>query len=265
MNRWATTVDNTKPYHVDIERSIHFPLSTLSKILSLKFNLGGPTAEVATVDLRLSILICGSQSQEAKSFLLRKEQAAERSRRNLTRAEAEEEQLSTTDVSTLPDNYHELLCCLGTYCALLHTLFGPRCLFKQCFALWTTMHSDVVYEHRNLFNHVGHHQRKLRVFLATHVPRRLCHHTSQRHRIPEMHTNPLGQPYLHADANTTIIFSSGLDTWWPDHRCQQQPREPRQSPTGPTSHSNTRGKSYSRIRPNNRNTDCSAQSSADPT
>ncbi len=43
MNRWATTVDPSKPYHVDIERSIHFPLSTLREILSLKFNLGGPT------------------------------------------------------------------------------------------------------------------------------------------------------------------------------------------------------------------------------
>jgi hypothetical protein len=93
-----------------------------------------------------------SANNAPKSLLLQKEQAAEWSQRNLTHAEAEEEQAATTDVSALPDNYHELLRCIGTYCALLHTLFGPRCVFyKHCFILWNTMHSDVVYKHRTLF------------------------------------------------------------------------------------------------------------------
>ncbi len=52
-----------------------------------------------------------------------------------------------------PDTMNELHVCIGTYCALLHTLFGERCaLFKRCYKLWTTMNSETVYDQRHLFS-----------------------------------------------------------------------------------------------------------------
>lgn len=71
----------------------------------------------------------------------------------MAEAEAEENNTTAYDLGSLPDDYHELLRCIGTFCALLHTLFGGRCVFyRQCFDLWTVMNSDLIYEQRSSFS-----------------------------------------------------------------------------------------------------------------
>jgi hypothetical protein len=147
MMVWATS----QQQHVTIDRSLYLPVTTLREILALRFNPGGTMAELDTADSGLSILICRARSSESKTALKRRELAEERTR--ATRTLAEEEQLGTDSSSTLcPEDYNELLRCLGTYCALLHTLFGRKCAFyKQCFQLWETLESDFVYERRHFF------------------------------------------------------------------------------------------------------------------
>lgn len=148
MAVWATS----QPQHVTIDRSLYLPVTTLRDILALRFNPGGTMAELDTADCGLSILICRARSSESKSALKRRELAEERTR--ATRTLAEEERLGKDSSTKLcPEDYNELLRCLGTYCALLHTLFGHRCAFyKQCLQLWETMEPDFVYERRHFFS-----------------------------------------------------------------------------------------------------------------
>ena len=147
MTDWAR---HAKPDQVNIDRGLYFPNTVLKDILALRFNPGGPTAEVATADLGLSILVCRPLSADGKSALRRREQLEATSKRK-TLAEAELEWASTEPM-VYPDDFNELHLCLGTYCALLHTLFGEKCaFFKHCYKLWMTMHSETVYDHRHLF------------------------------------------------------------------------------------------------------------------
>ena len=153
MLEWAT--DTSRQTQVQIERSLYIPNSTMKEILTLNFNPGGILAEADMADLGLSPLICRARTTAAKIAICKHERALENSRRNRSMAEAEAEENNTTayDVGSLPDDYNELLRCIGTFCALLHTLFGARCVFyRQCFALWTVMNSDLVYEQRASFS-----------------------------------------------------------------------------------------------------------------
>lgn len=149
MIAWATSVDREQ--QVPIDRSFFLPDATMKEILSLQFNPGGVVPEPEDADLGLSILICRARTTAAKAAIRKFEKAKEQSKRNRSMAEAEQEQLQRTayDIGSLPDDYNELLRCVGTYCALLFALFGERCSFyKHCYALWKTMNSDLVYEQR---------------------------------------------------------------------------------------------------------------------
>ncbi len=149
MKSWATTA---KPDQEQNDRGLYFTQRTMKDILALRFNPGGSTAEVATADLGLSILICRPLTAEGKAALRQKELLEATSKRK-TLAEAELE-ITTTAPMAFPDTMNELHVCIGTYCTLLHTLFGERCaLFKHCYKLWTTMNSETVYDQqRHLFS-----------------------------------------------------------------------------------------------------------------
>ena len=147
MVSWAK---NAQPDQVPIDRGVFFPNSVLKDILALRFNPGGPIAEAVTADQGLSILICRPRTIEGKAAMKRREQLEATTKRK-TLAEAELEFASMSPM-VFPDSFHELQGCIGTYCALLHTLFGPKCVFfKHCYQLWTTMNSEGVYELRHLF------------------------------------------------------------------------------------------------------------------
>lgn len=152
MSEWATSP--AREVQVPIERGLYIPDSTMKEILSLNFNPGGILAEADSADLGLSLLICRARTTAAKAAIRKYEKALEQSKKNRSMAEAQAVQVAHVayDVGALPDNYHELLRCIGTYCAMLHALFGDKCVFyRHCYALWTAMNSDLVYEQRDGF------------------------------------------------------------------------------------------------------------------
>lgn len=154
MIAWATTTDRKeRKEQVTIDRSFFLPDATMKEILSLQFNPGGIVPEPDEADSGLSILICRARTTAARAAIRKYEKAKEQSKRNRSLAEAEQELSAPAyDLGALPDDYNELHRCIGTYCALLFALFGKRCSFyKQCYALWQTMNSDLVYEQRQRF------------------------------------------------------------------------------------------------------------------
>ena len=151
MEDWALSITPTKRIQVQIERGLYLAKSTMQDILAMRFNPGGGTAELATVTQGLSILACRAVSLEDRQAIRRRELLEPRASRR-TVSEMEHDLPSATDLNLYPDDFNELHRCVGTYCALLHTLFGERCAFyKHCYLIWNTMQSDLVYEHRNKF------------------------------------------------------------------------------------------------------------------
>ena len=151
MLDWALSITSTKQEQVQIERGLYIAKTTMQDILALRFNPGGGSAELATVTQGLSILACRACSIEDRQAIRRRELLEPRaSKRSVT--ELEQDQASPTNPHLYPDDFNELHRCIGTYCALLHTLFGERCvLYKHCYRLWLTMQSDGVYDHRIKF------------------------------------------------------------------------------------------------------------------
>lgn len=152
MKAWAVGPD--REVQVPIERSLFIPDASMKEILSLDFNPGGILAEAEAADQGLSLLICRARTTAAKTAIRKYERALEQSRRNRSMVEAQAEQVThmAYDTGALPDDYHELLRCVGTYCAMLNALFGDKCIFyRHCYALWTAMNSDLVYEQRQDF------------------------------------------------------------------------------------------------------------------
>ena len=154
MAEWATSTD--REVHVPIDRSLYIPHSTMREILSLNFNPGGVSAESEQADQGLSILICRARTNAQKAAIKKYERAAEKSKRNWSMADAAGDDVTAYDTGALPDDYNELLRCLGTYCALLYALFGKRCPFyRHCYALWTMLNSDLVCDKRDKFSALG--------------------------------------------------------------------------------------------------------------
>lgn len=150
MLEWATS--NERPEHMTIDRSLYIPHTTMREILSLNFNPEGVTANSDTADQGISIMICRSRTSAQKAEIRKFERAAEKSKRNWSMEEAAGT-LTAYDTGALPNDYNELLRTIGTYCALLHALFGRKCqLYRQCYTLWTTMNSDLVYEKREKYS-----------------------------------------------------------------------------------------------------------------
>ena len=144
MKLWA------EAKHVQIDRGLLFLNSTIREILTLRFNPGNTTAVYSTAEQGLSLLICKTRSGDDKNTIRLRELAEEMSKNTRTLADAEK--LTKFDPRPAPDNYNELLRCIGTYCALLHTLFGTRCqFFKHCFGVWTALDSDHVADRRQFF------------------------------------------------------------------------------------------------------------------
>lgn len=120
MVKWATS----QRIQVAIDQNLFIPTSTLRDILSLKFNPSRSAADVDDATKGISMLVCRVRSNEGKSALRKREEVEEKSRGNWTLADAEKALPDDHTTSLCPEDYNELLRCLGTYCAFLHSLFG---------------------------------------------------------------------------------------------------------------------------------------------
>ena len=137
-------------HHVPIDRGLLFLNATMREILALKFNPGNTTAVYSSAEQGMSLLICRTRSGADKDSIRLRELAEELSKHTRTLADAEK--MTKHDPRAAPEDYNELSRCLGTYCALLHALFGPRCEFyAHCFRLWRTLDSDHVSDRRQYF------------------------------------------------------------------------------------------------------------------
>ena len=153
MTEYATTTTPDRPEQVTIDRSLYITDATMREIIAINFNPGGVSADADMADKGLSILVCRARTAAQRAEIKRYERTKDKSKRNWSKQEAEEDEVTAYDTGALPDDYNELLRCLGTYCALLHTLFGNKCSFyRNCFRLWTEMNSEVVCEKREKFS-----------------------------------------------------------------------------------------------------------------
>lgn len=148
MAQWA---DAQRP-PVIIDRGLYITNASLKDILALRFNPGNTMADVTTADQGISLLMCRARSSEGKSAVRRKELILSTvSRTNMTLADAEKV-VDALEPTVCPEGYNDLTKCLGTYCALLYTLFGPRCkFFRHCHLLLKQLCSERVADRQRLF------------------------------------------------------------------------------------------------------------------
>lgn len=77
----------------------------------------------------LTILCCRPKTAEEVEYIREHEEAMACTGGMMTYEEFKAQKTKGTGVvgATPPENYKDLLLCLNTYCALIHTIFGPEC------------------------------------------------------------------------------------------------------------------------------------------
>jgi hypothetical protein len=116
----------------------------MDDIVKLEFCPGTPTAYLSTAEQGISILICRPRTGNETADIRSREQAVKFTEKNQSLSEAL--LLGKRDPRQPPSSYHELKLDLGTFCALLWTLFGDRCdYYDNCFALYNMLDSESVF------------------------------------------------------------------------------------------------------------------------
>lgn len=148
MRRWEAD------QHVPIVKNMEFSDRTLSYIVKTQFNPPGcsGTAYYSSIDKGLTILSCRPPEGEELEAIRDRELKELQAEGNRTLADI----LSVPSIAgniKPAEDYHELHLNVGTFCALLWTLFGPKCdYYVKCFALWTAMADYTVFANRRLFS-----------------------------------------------------------------------------------------------------------------
>ncbi len=129
---------------------MYFDKATMDEITKLKFNPGAATAYFSTSEKGMSILIVcprlGNEPADIRSW----EQALLMTECNHTLNNI----LGLTKKDPRPpaSNYLELLRDVGSFCALVWTLFGDQCdSFQNLFDLWTMLNSEQVHAKADKF------------------------------------------------------------------------------------------------------------------
>jgi hypothetical protein len=138
MGQWA------KENEITITRGLYFEKSTMDEITKMEFNPGSATAYFPTAEKGISILIVRPRQGHETAELRSKEHAMLLTERNYTLTDALG--LSRKDPRPPASTYLELVRDVGTFCALVRTLFGDSCdYFQNLFDLWQMLNSEQVY------------------------------------------------------------------------------------------------------------------------
>ena len=139
MKQWA------RRHAVNIHKGLLLPKTTIESIRDMHFNPGGGVAYFASAEKGISILACQPIAGESRDSAKAAELAQEISTASRTLAEALD--LGKHDPRPPPGNYQDLKATVGTFCGLLHTIFGPGCdYYQKCFEIYTCLDSDTVEE-----------------------------------------------------------------------------------------------------------------------
>ena len=145
MRRWATR------HCVNIHNGLLLPKTTIEAIRDVQFNPGGGVAYFSTAEKGISVLTCQPEPGDKRDLIRATEIAQEISTTNRTLAEALE--LGKNDPRPPPGTYQDLKATVGTFCGLLHTVFGPGCdYYVKCFELYRCLNSDNVEENAHHFD-----------------------------------------------------------------------------------------------------------------
>ncbi len=107
--------------------TIFFEQKTIEDIINLWFNPGEGIAQYRTCEQGISILVCHPRGIVETERLRDVKHATEATRGTRTFKEASN--LTTSKPRLLTSSFHEVRRNIGTFCALIHALFGSKCKY----------------------------------------------------------------------------------------------------------------------------------------
>lgn len=145
MGTWA------RENEISITKGVYFEKATMDEMVKLEFNPGAATAYFATAEKGISILTVRPRKGNETADIRSKEQAMRLTEKNYTLTDALG--LTRKDPRPPASTYLELVRDVGTFCALVRTLFGDRCdYFLNLVDLWAMLNSEHVYAKSDQFS-----------------------------------------------------------------------------------------------------------------
>ena len=148
MRTWA------EKKKIPIVRNMDFSDRSLGFIVKMQFNPPGcaGAAYYSSIDKGLTILTCRPPEGEDIEAIRAREIMEDLTKKTHTLSEMLNTPALTGNIKPAED-YNELLLNLGTFCALLWTLFGPKCdYYEKCYSLYQVMNDTPVFVQRKNFS-----------------------------------------------------------------------------------------------------------------
>ena len=148
MRQWEET------HRIPIVQNMEFSDRTLNYIVKMQFNPPGcsGTTYYSSIDKGLTILSCRPPEGEELEAIRDRELKELQAEGNRTLADILSVPAIAGNIKPAED-YHELHLNVGTFCALLHSLFGPKCdYYVKCLLLWRAMADYTIFANRRLFS-----------------------------------------------------------------------------------------------------------------
>ena len=145
MTKWA------RANFVPIDKGVRFSVQSVKEITDLKFTPGDGEALFRSAEKGISMLLCRPKTGEQVEIEKEREQALLDSASNRSYLEALK--LQKSDPREPADDYHKLKLNLGTFCALLNTLFGARSDYtNKCMSIYKILDTDATMRLAHYFN-----------------------------------------------------------------------------------------------------------------
>ncbi len=111
--------------HIEWDKSIHLPSNFFEELVALRFNPGGPVAQYSLVGKGMSMMVCRLVTAVEAKYQRGYEEAMDRTKG--TRSLKELLKGNCGKVISPPQDYMQLKLNIGSYCALLWSIFGEQC------------------------------------------------------------------------------------------------------------------------------------------
>jgi hypothetical protein len=112
--------------HIERDKSIYLPAKFFENLITLRFNLGGPVTLYESVARGISMLACRSLSPVEAEYQWGGYKEVTKQTKQI-RTIKELLRVNKGKIVTPPLDYMQLKLNIGSYCALLWSLFGKEC------------------------------------------------------------------------------------------------------------------------------------------
>jgi hypothetical protein len=145
-----STESRCRANHIERDKSIYLPSKFFEELVALRFNPGGPVAQYSSVVKGMSMMVCRLVTAVEAKYQRGYDEAMDQTKG--TRSLKELLKGNCGKVISPPQDYMQLKLNIGSYCALLWSIFGERCdYYRKLLKLYRILDQEECFTIRDAY------------------------------------------------------------------------------------------------------------------